>query len=74
MISTALKAPASTPALLAHGRLPRLAGGQHVILRSEDLRALKISVDLQSDLPSQVVGPELADGAQAFVVARGGTP
>jgi hypothetical protein len=68
-IGTALRAPASTPALLAHGRLPRFAGDQHVILRTEDLRALELTVDLQSDLLSEVVCPELTDGAQSLVVA-----
>ncbi len=59
----------SPPALLDHRGLPSLTGCEHIVFGAEHLGSLEAAVDLQADLPAQMMCPQLADRGERRIAA-----
>ena len=59
------------PALLPHGAVPLLDALDHLATRLGHGRHRKtVALDLEAQLPSELMGPDFADGAEGVVGLR----
>ena len=62
----------SAPPILEHRAFPSLAGRKDIILGAEHFGSLEIGVDLEPNLPAQMMRPQLADGGERLLATHPG--